>query len=788
MSWRKLLLALAVLLVLALAGAGAFYLHLTSSGLPRRAGEARLPGLSAPVTVRFDRWGIPQVDAASGRDGSAVLGWLHANDRLTQMELGRRMAAGRLSEVVGEAALRLDRQARTLRLYQAAEGLWESASSETREWLEAYAAGVNAWLAERGGDLPPALELLGVEPEPWRPVDSLAFAVLMARDLSFWQGRPEEERFGWLRAFGPERTRELLDGDLLQFPEEILALAAQEAAEGPAVALPDSEPVVTEPAASSEGPLGSNNWALGASRSRSGSPLVANDPHLPLRLPGFWYQALIRSPDYEVAGMTLPGLPGVVVGRNRHLGWALTNTMLDDHDLFFEELDSEGRRVRRGEGWAEVTVERVEIPVRGGEAVALELRSTDRGPLLPAEPDRGLPARSLAWTAYLPADPLSAFLGLARSRRVEEVPEAVAGYVVPAQNLVVADESGGLLYLMLGRVPRRLRGDGRLPSPGWSPEYGWDGLRPATANPTLMRPEDDLLVTANDDVRPPGYALPLPADFDTPHRARRIAERLTQNGSWTLPELASVQTDVVSLYARQVVEGAAGDYSGDAALAYDSLEAWNGLMNGGGPAALFALFERDLRRAVFGDEARAHGLRPLDSRARLLRLLAGEMDPAWFDDLSTPEVEDRQAVVAGALAEAWIEGHQRWGDELSEWSYSRIHPLLLAHPVGRLPVLGRRFNRGPFPVPGSASTVAAFGASWRGGVSPVVYGPSMRWLTEVAAPDATLAVLPGGQSGHPWDPHYDDQLPLYLAGELHPVAWSEEAVQAATVSRLTLAP
>lgn len=778
---RRLLRALlALLLLLVLAGLAGWH-WLARSGRPQRSGSHRLAALTAPVAVRFDDWGVPHLRGESGRDLAAALGWVHANDRFFQMELGRRAAAGRLAELFGERALALDRALRELRLGETALRLEAHASAESRAWLEAYAAGVNAWLAARGRDLPPELRILAVVPEPWRPADSLGFVLLMARDLSFWDGRPEEARFGWLRAFGPERARELVGGAVEPPPAGLLEIAA--ATPAPRIAAPAEPAEEAEDAAA-----GSNSWALGGAWSASGAPLVANDPHLPLRLPGVWYQAHLRSPDYEASGMTLPGTPGVVIGRTARLAWAFTNVMLDDHDLFLEELDERGERVRRGDGWAPVVRGTVRIRVRGGGEEILELRSTDRGPLLPADPERGLPARSLAWTAYELADPLAALAALARAEGVADVPAAIAPFVAPAQNLLVADRDGGLLQTVLGRLPVRRAGDGRFPAPGRDPAFGWDGLRPAGDTPRRLVGRDGRLVTANDDSW--GAELPgsFSADFDSPHRARRIAELLGGRERWSPEGLAALQTDVRSRWACEVVAALGGPFASEAESARAALAAWDGGMEERGPAALFLLVERELRERLFGDEARAHGLPPFASRDRLLALLSGALDPVFFDDVTTPEVEGRDAIVGAALAAAWREGTQRFGEEVARWPHADLHRLRLAHPLGELPLAGRWFDRGPFPVPGSTTTVAAFGAVWEGGRQRVTYGPSMRWATDLADPDGTLAILPGGQSGHPGDPHYDDQLPLFLSGRTRPVPWSEAAIERATVSRLELVP
>lgn len=779
---KRLLWSLLVLVLVVLAAGSGSALWLIHSATPVRNGELRLTGLQAPVDVRWDRYGVPHLKGDSGRDLALALGFLHANDRMTQLELGRRAAAGRLSEVFGEATLNLDIEARTLRLRlrRAAETTWERLGAESRAWFEAYAAGVNAWLASRENDLPPTLKLFGVRPEPWTPVDSLGFVFLMARDLSFWQGRPEELRFEWLRRFGPERTQDLLGDARLHFPEAIVAMAGSRPASGRLAGGHADKPAPGLPP-------GSNNWALGLSRSAEGLPLVANDLHLPMQLPALWYQAHFRAPDYEVMGITLPGVPGVIVGQNRDLAWAVTHGMIDDHDLFFEDVDAERGRVRRGETWKPIATEHSEIGVRWGVPVRLALHTTDRGPLLPPDPDHDLPSRSLAWSAYLQGDPLAAFLHLARAQRVADIPAGITDFVSPAQSLVVADRDGGLLHVILGRIPQRRCGDGRLPAPGWDPSYAWDGLREADTNLRLAS-SGDALVTANDDIRPRGQANAVAGDFDIAARARRIQEMLAQQPRWRAEELAAMQGDVVSVYARELVALSTGSYDGSARRAYESLSRWDGRMAREGVSALFALYEHRLATAIFGDELDLSRISGPVGRAWLLRALRGEMDAAWFDDAPTPQREDRAAIVERALGEAWEDGVARWGETVTQWPYGELHRLELQHVLGTLPVIGNIFNRGPFPLPGSATTVAAFASPWRGLGAAVDQGPTMRSIAVVGDGDRSLAVLPGGQSGHPFDPHYDDQLELFLDGDMHPVAWSEEAIARVTVSTLRLTP
>ncbi|MCB1036910.1 MAG: penicillin acylase family protein, partial [Acidobacteria bacterium] len=296
----------------------------------------------------------------------------------------------------------------------------------------------------------------------------------------------------------------------------------------------------------------------------------------------------------------------------------------------------------------------------------------------------------------------------------------------------------------------------------------------------------------NNDIRPEGYSAPLSADFDTPHRAERLHQVLETRRDWTSTEQAAVQTDAVSLWAQEVVRASAGSYSGDAGRAYQLLADWDGSMNAEGSgspaAALFTFFERELQKAVFNDEESAHDVEGLRSRWHLERLLHGEMSESWFDDAATADREDRTEILERALSRAWDAARRKWGDDPRAWSYGEIHTLELQHPLGALPLIGSFFNRGPFPVDGSATTVDAMMGRWQKDEQIVVAGPSMRWVVDFSHPDSGLAVLPGGQSGHPADSHYDDQLPLYLGGRLRDAPWSEEALAREAVETLRLHP
>lgn len=771
-----------LLVVAGLAWALWAWSSLKRSGRPLRAGTVGIAGLGDAVTVRFDDLGVPHVDAHSATDLAAALGWLHANDRMTQMELARRLAAGRLAELVGEALVPNDVLMRELRLPDAARTQLAAAGPESRALLDAYARGVNAWLAQRGDDLPPGLSLLGMTPEPWRPEDSLGMVVLQAVGLSFLLDS-ELLRLDLLSAFDADTVADFAPGtEPLAISEALLERVRED---------PPRE-AATPTGTDERG--GSNNFAVAAERSASGAPLVANDPHLELGLPAVWYQVRLRAPDYDAAGMTLPGLPLVVIGQGPHVAWSITNSGLDNNDLFFEDVE-EGR-YRRGSDWLPLETEAAEVRVRGGGTFAFDLLSTDVGPCSPNWLDGG--HASLAWTAHEPQDALATLLGLARARTLDDVRDAIADYVAPAQNLVVGHVTEGLMRTVLGRHPDRGRGLGQVPAPAWDREYHWRGLRPQSEQPLELAPTEGLLATANDDPRPAGWSLPFPAELDVPHRGRRARERLAERDDWTPEALAELQTDATSLYAREIVAASLAACTdppaGPSASARALLAGWDGEMGvDSAPAALYAFYEPALYDAIFEDESeRAGGIDHgfgYHRRHRLARALRGDVAVDWIDDVATDEVETLGDVVERALTEAWTAGAEALADP-ARARYGDLHRWTPRHPLASIPIVGERiFGVGTFPAPGSSTCLNALaGVRTEDGHREVVFGPSMRWVADTGDPDRSRACLPGGQSGHPFDPHYADQLADFFAGRTHPVRWSESAIEAATVSRLTFEP
>lgn len=786
MKAKRIFKGLGLLVAVVAACAAGLFLWWRGGGRPQREGSARIAQLEASVDVRFDAFGAPHVRAQNLRDAARAIGWLHANDRLGQMELMRRYVSGRLAEIVGPTAVGSDRRVRELRFPQTVDALLASLSTESRAVLDAYSEGVNAWLEERNGDLPPDLRLLRAHPEPWSARDSLSVQMMLSQMLSYSSSR-ELNRLEWLHAYGVERATVLIGSLATDVPAATIDELIDDFAR---YALPKKS---SKP----DGPSnGSNNWAVDASRSADGHALVANDPHLNLGLPSIWFQVQVRCPDYEAAGFTVPGLPLVLIGQGPHVAWGFTNTELDVCDTFLERVSEDGLSVERDGAWVPLRVQHERIEVRGEAALEFDALSTDIGPLLTW--GQGL-RYSLAWTAHQPGDTVRVFLDLARAPNVDSVPNLVRDFIGPPQNMICGDSSGAILYTLLGRNVERGRGDGRIPLPARERANHWRGLRPYEQAPHELRPASGLLTTANNDTRPADADYPYPVDAATSHRAQRIAEELEARKDWTPGGLGELQTDITSLYAKELVAAldAALDPSdaksdADAARALDTLRAWSGAMTLKGASALYQLVEARVDQWL----ARAVGRslsHPELARVRVAAVSGALDEPfATRDGDSERGIADRRAELALLLAAAWREGAAHWGDDVALWNYGELHSWKPRHGLDAAPVLGALFDVGEFAVPGSSTSPCVFTGSRRtvGGLPhiDVSHGASLRFVADCANPDASLAILTSGQAGHPFDAHYSDQLDGYLSGRLRPMHWSQAAIDAATMSTLTLAP
>src|SRR6266702_3012324 len=541
---------LAGILLLVLLLAGGFYLYLRSS-LPQVEGRIAVRGLKAEVTIARDGDGVPLITAADDEDAAFGLGFAHAQDRLFQMELMRRNGAGRLAEIYGEQTVATDRQMRVLGVYRLAEAEVARLSPPVRRGLEAYAAGVNAFLAARSGALPPEFLLLRFAPEPWRPADSLVWGKLMYLLLA-GNYRGELLRARLARTLSAEELAFLYP----EYPDSAPTTLAELATIYRRLPL-DRLYAALPPAV---GPIyASNNWVVDGAHSTSGKPLLANDPHLSFGAPGFWYLARLKTPEHEIAGGTVPGTPFVVIGHNERIAWGFTTTGSDVEDLFIEKVDpaDPSRYLTPGRSAAFASREET-IAVHGAAPVSLTIRTTRHGPVLsdalPAgAADEGY-VLSLAASFLADGDATAeALWGIDRAADRAGFRAALQSFVAPQQNIVYGDDAGTIGFIAPARIPIRKSGNGWLPVPGWTGDYDWTGSIPFAELPQATNPGSGQFISANNKIVPHGYPYFLSRDWDLPNRAERIGELLAAVPRQSPAASAAIQADTLSIAARRLV-------------------------------------------------------------------------------------------------------------------------------------------------------------------------------------------------------------------------------------------
>jgi penicillin amidase len=740
---------------------GGFYLYLRSA-LPQTEGRIVLTGPEAEIRIERDANGIPLISAQDDNDAAFGLGFVHAQDRLFQMELQRRYGAGRLSEIFGEKALAADRMMRVLGLYRAAEAEIPYLSAEMNRALAAYAAGVNAFLGSRRGALPPEFLLLGFAPEAWRPADTLVWGKLMALQLG-GNYRGELLRARMARTISPADLAVLYP----EYPKDAPTTLAEMAPIYRRLALDHLN--VALPAAA--GPhYASNNWVVDGAHSASGKPLLANDPHLAFSAPGFWYLARLKTPQHDIAGGTVAGAPFVVVGHNERIAWGFTTTTADVEDLFIEKIDpADPGRYLTPQGSRPFTSRHETIGVKGAAPVEITIRETRHGPVLsdvlPAgAADPGF-VLALAATFSMPEDrSAEAIWDINRAADWTGFRSALEKFVGPMQNIIYADTDGTIGFIAPGRVPIRGRGDGWLPVPGWTGEYDWRGFVPFSALPSAENPPSGRFVSANNKIVPESYPYFLSRDWDLPNRAERIEALLAAMPVQTPQASAAIEADTLSLMAQKLVPlmtrivGRGEGERGQAAI--ELLQRWDCHMDREKvEPLLFTAWLREFSHAVlfgrFGEAVSDYW----DLRPRVMEAVLTE-HPDWCGDPKRPGEESCARRLGEALDAALTRLRRTYDEDIKEWRWGRAHVAVFANPVfSRIPVL-RDWFAVSIPTAGSYDTLNRGPSTIRDDESPFEqrYGAGLRIITDLASPSNARVITTPGQSGNPLSGHFADLL------------------------------
>jgi len=784
-----------VLIVLILLSAAAGYAWLRQS-LPQLDGSISLSGLKAPVEVVRDRHGVPHIYAGSVADAQFALGFVHAQDRLWQMEMNRRIGAGRLSEALGPATLDADKFLRTLGVRRVAEATLKSLSADTRSQLDAYTAGVNAFLEQRSGPLPPEFLLTGVKPEPWQSADAVTWGKMMAWDLGAnW--RTELLRLQLAKQLSTAQIGEFLPpypGDAPLTIADYAALYRQlDAGKLAKLALPG----LTEDGAS-------NNWVVAGSRTQSGKPLLANDPHLGLSAPAVWYFAHLSAPGYDAMGATFPGVPGVVLGRSRRIAWGGTNTGPDVQDLYIESLDGNGQ-VLTPQGWGKLATRTEIIKVKGQPDVTLTVRASRHGPLIsdvfkPAS--SALPqnyALAFAWTALRDDDlSIQGFGKFAYARNWSEFLDAARDVGSPQQNLVYADTDGNIGYIAPGRVPVRKPANdlkGMAPAPGWDAKYDWDGFIAFEDLPQTYNPGSGAIMTANHKIVPKDYAHFLTSEWVLPYRAERIQQLLDATPKHTLQSFAKIQADTVSLQVREILPLLLKTRTADADAqkVLQQLGQWNGDMES--PSAeplIVSAWLRELGRLIYADELgdlfKGEWSHRADFIYNVLANTAGQS--RWCDDVRTPAKETCAELLPKALDLAMADLKRRYGDDRNQWRWGDAHFALSEHrPFGRQAQLAKFFDI-RVPSPGDTYTVNVGRNTLSNEAAPFAsrHAASLRAIYDLSDLDKSVYIHSTGQSGNLLSPLYSNFAERWSRTEYIPMSMKREDALAESLGTLRLQP
>ena len=808
LKWFGIVAAGALALVVLTAAGGYVLLRNT---VPSASGALAIEGLSAPVEVVRDREGVPHVFAKTMEDMLCALGFLHAQDRLWQMELTRRTGQGRLSELFGERTFTTDVFLRTLDLYGYAERAFVALPPQARSNFEAYARGVNAFLVRKTGllepRLPPEFLLLRHRPEPWRPADSIVTTKLMALNLSTNLNFELMRLALAAQGLGSAEIADLMphDGPIVPPPlPEIAGLypLQRHAAPQRQAGLTIIEELI--------GSGASNNWVVSGARTRSGKPLLANDPHLRLAAPGIWYLAhlALEQPGagvVNVVGATLPGLPLVVLGRSDTLAWGFTNTGPDVQDLFIERINPDNpKEYLTPEGWRPFVIEPMAIAVKGAGVRNLERRRTRHGPVLPGffRNLEGLLApgqvAALQWTA-LSDDDTTVATGMvdASVRTVDDYMERTRPYVVPMQSMVVADTSGKIGLIAPGRVPVRDRANriaGRAPVPGWDATYDWKGYLAFEDLPRLVAPPAGAIGTANASIVGSDYPHHLTYDWEAEYRQQRVKELILDRDGHDIASMRAAQADVLSPAIAQLQAPmiAAAQAGGADATVLDQLTAWDATMRADAPEPLiFTAWLRETVRAIYRDDLGGAFDRYFDTRAlALLRLLEGRATGRdWCDDRATPARETCGEVLAAALTAALKDLERRYGADRTKWTWGAAHYAHGEHrPFGMFAGIGRYFNV-EVPSPGDAYTLNR-GKTEFGEEAPFAnrHASSYRAIYDFADLDRSLYIHTTGQSGNPLSPFYRSFAERWAKVEYIEIATKRDAIAKAAIGTWRLTP
>jgi len=812
----RFLLWILLLLAIAITGITGYGFYLAHAALPQLDGQLHMDGLKAQVTVTRDTHGVPTIEAGSFEDLFFAQGYVTAQDRLWQMDIMRRVAGGELSEILGQDTLKMDRENRIIGLRAAAGKSFAMAATRDRGFFEAYARGVNSYIGTHAGRLPVEFRILGYAPKPWSPEDSVLIANQMVKELNYHYFFDALAREKILAKLGPELTADLyVNRSWHDRPPTVMREDASqpdndnnnsdedsdEDSPDNAVTRRFGPPLPRELFAQDPAVNGSNDWVVSGAHTVTGKPLLSNDMHLGHQMPNLWYEAHLRSGSLDVAGVTLPGMPYVVVGHNQRIAWGFTNVGPTVTDVFIENFNSQGA-YQTPSGWVQPEHRGEVIHVKGKPDVALDVKITRHGPivtdLVPGE-TRPL---ALRWTLY---DGLRIpFFDVDSAQNWDEFTKAFSQLDAPGQNVVYADVDGNIGYHTTGKVPIRAAGDGSLPVSGADNAHEWISYIPFDKLPSIYNPPSGIIATANGRITPDNYPYAVSMEWEAPWRTARIYHVLESGRQFSAADMLALQNDTQSEATQFAAErfvysiDHAAKPSARAKQAADLMRSWDGRMQASSAAPTIAENSvRELRRLLLESKLGATSLEPTtDADSELYRdkerqelnwkTYSWLQRSVWLENVLLhrpkrwlPEKYPNYDELLTAAVEAAVNDPQA-PKNLASWRWGAFNAIEIQHPIlGRIPIVKYWSGTGRKEQSGSGYAVKA--------VTPF-HGPSERFTANLADLDQSTLNIVTGQAGNFLSPYYLDQWKAWYGGTTFTLPFSGRAVAATRTHQLTLVP
>ncbi|MEO4054943.1 penicillin acylase family protein [Solibacillus sp. CAU 1738] len=749
-----------------------------ANSLPKIEGEVTVSILDGDVDVTRDGMGVPHIVAKNDADLYRAQGYVQAQDRLFQMDLSRRQASGTLAEVIGESAVSTDKFFRTFSLRNAAEKSWDEYDTETQQILQWYADGVNAFIDEVKGTskLSYEFKLLGYEPEHWTPIDSLTIGKYMAYDLG-GNWNLQAFRHWALQNYSKEQVEELM----INYPENASSIIEANLANPVNVAGAFNVDLLPNEF------NGSNNWVVSGDLTKSGKPLLADDPHLGLNTPSIWYQMHLQSPEQNVSGVIFAGIPGIILGHNEQIAWGVTNVGPDVQDLYIETPNPENPTQFKYDGkWEDAKVRKEPIKVKGGKTIDFEVVETRHGPIisdLVFKKEAPTALFSMQWTALQPTRELQAIIGFNKSTNWDEFELALEDFRAPAQNFVFASTDGTIAYKANGDIPIRKKGDGQFPVPGDSSEYGWEGFIPYDELPTVINPEKGYIATANNKIIGEEYPYHITNFWAQPYRYERIVEMLEsvkigdideETGEafegFTAADMKAMQMDKKNLYAAEFLPSfletiKANDKEGKYANIIKMMEEWELYDNkdDAEPLVWHFLIE-EIKETIFKNEMPEDVYNMMPGKYQImdemLRNAYAGKPGVWIT-----QAGGLDKVVYGSFERAIADIQAKYGTSVSKWKWGSYHKTSFKHPLSSASdFIASYVNPAPMASGGSRVTVMAAAEDGNGNIN---HGASWRFVADLNRLEYTEHIVAPGQSGHMKSKWYDNQVSRWVYGRYH---------------------